>query len=330
MRSRETAFREIALRLHGINGGYADAQSRIDIQFVRVATPTRVVVELSHLGKYRHQYIGDPSYPCMVERTEFAVELHTFDGRWFVAEVLAIRQGDPLTLPTLTLPTDSYVSMSQRAQAQAYSRGAAIGDEAPTAEPLPDIPGPSSEERYGGEEKNLSDTGPGTRDVQILASGYNYAAMANYAVKWANDFNGAYPRWNNDCTNFVSQCMLAGGWSQITAGYFSRSDYKYWWVDGGSTSSYSWSGAQHWRNFAWYRGRYTALSSIWNLSVGDVLGWDWIPSDGSLDHLQICQSNNYGDPLMAQHSGPYHSKRLSTIVNASTGNQQAKKYAHRT
>ena len=45
-------------------------------------------------------------------------------------------------------------------------------------------------------------------------SGYSASDAAAYAVKWGEDRNGIYPNYNlsgGDCTNFVSQCIYAGG-----------------------------------------------------------------------------------------------------------------------
>lgn len=44
------------------------------------------------------------------------------------------------------------------------------------------------------------------------ASGYSVSKSVSYAQKWANGFNDSqYKRINDDCTNFVSQCIAAGG-----------------------------------------------------------------------------------------------------------------------
>lgn len=50
--------------------------------------------------------------------------------------------------------------------------------------------------------------------ISTLAGGgqYNFLAAVSYAQKWANSYNPAYRNWgSNDCTNFVSQCVVAGG-----------------------------------------------------------------------------------------------------------------------
>ena len=45
---------------------------------------------------------------------------------------------------------------------------------------------------------------------------YNGQAAYNYAERWAHDRNPKYHDYSNeggDCANFVSQCLLAGGFS---------------------------------------------------------------------------------------------------------------------
>ena len=47
-----------------------------------------------------------------------------------------------------------------------------------------------------------------------LAISYDGNAAVNYALKHCKNYNSAYNRYpGNDCANFVSQCMHAGGFS---------------------------------------------------------------------------------------------------------------------
>ncbi|WP_426004861.1 amidase domain-containing protein [Paenarthrobacter sp. NyZ202] len=39
--------------------------------------------------------------------------------------------------------------------------------------------------------------------------------MVNYARYWAFGRNGAYRQFGNDCQNFVSQSLNAGGWQHV-------------------------------------------------------------------------------------------------------------------
>src|SRR5690625_5397087 len=43
------------------------------------------------------------------------------------------------------------------------------------------------------------------------SSTYNREAVVQYAEKWWNSYNSAFPIFEVDCTNFVSQCVYAGG-----------------------------------------------------------------------------------------------------------------------
>ena len=42
-------------------------------------------------------------------------------------------------------------------------------------------------------------------------SSYSNSAAVTYARTWANSRNSTYNSYANDCTNFVSQCLVAGG-----------------------------------------------------------------------------------------------------------------------
>lgn len=45
----------------------------------------------------------------------------------------------------------------------------------------------------------------------MAVKGYSSAKAVNYARKWANSRNASYNYYLSDCTNFVSQCVKAGG-----------------------------------------------------------------------------------------------------------------------
>ncbi len=42
-------------------------------------------------------------------------------------------------------------------------------------------------------------------------AGYSPTKAKEYAHKWADSYNSAYNKYSKDCTNFVSQCLEAGG-----------------------------------------------------------------------------------------------------------------------
>lgn len=114
---------------------------------------------------------------------------------------------------------------------------------------------------------------------------YNRTAAKNYANQWwgpnNSNYNPAYPSCNccgGDCTNFVSQCLKAGGWTTNTT-----------WKSGSScpNTSSAWKYGPSWINYAINSGRvYAACYPDNALLIGDVMQIDW-EGNGSLDHTLI-------------------------------------------
>ncbi len=46
--------------------------------------------------------------------------------------------------------------------------------------------------------------------LTVDAASYSSTKAVNYAVTWAESFNSNYTKQDQDCTNFVSQCISAG------------------------------------------------------------------------------------------------------------------------
>ena len=65
---------------------------------------------------------------------------------------------------------------------------------------------------------------------------YNRLKVVQYAERWWNDYNPAFKKFDVDCTNYISQCLHAGG-AQMS-GYPDRG--KGWWMRNNNWS-YSWS-----------------------------------------------------------------------------------------
>ena len=55
-------------------------------------------------------------------------------------------------------------------------------------------------------------------------------AASDHANTWWNSYNPAYPRFDVDCTNYISQCLRAGGAPMW--GYPNRE--RGWWIGGGN------------------------------------------------------------------------------------------------
>ncbi|RII40939.1 hypothetical protein DWB68_15345 [Galactobacter valiniphilus] len=100
-------------------------------------------------------------------------------------------------------------------------------------------------------------------------SASNKAAAVAYARKHALSYNSNYHKYSGkDCTNFVSQAMRAGGWSQ-TGG--TKWDVGAWW-HGGVWDSNAWTVAETFYKFTRNvskRGAY--LSRLAQTGKGDVI-----------------------------------------------------------
>lgn len=137
------------------------------------------------------------------------------------------------------------------------------------------------------------------------AFAYNGSQAASYADSWWNGRNGAYPSFADDCTNFVSQALFAGGQPPVgTANDWSEIDNdNYWWWDpADGLNTHSWSVAINLYSFLDLSGDGyvaamaggTGTSGSDSISQGDVLFYDW--QGNGISHADI-QTVNYGvDP----------------------------------
>ena len=129
---------------------------------------------------------------------------------------------------------------------------------------------------------------------------YNRMKAVQYAERWWNDHNPAYKSFHVDCTNYISQCLHAGG--APMRGYPNRS--KGWWMQH-SNWSYSWSVAHALRSYlpSSKSGlRAVEVSAAEQLQLGDVICYDF-EGDGRYDHNTIVTGKDAdGQPLVNAHT----------------------------
>jgi hypothetical protein len=137
---------------------------------------------------------------------------------------------------------------------------------------------------------------------------YSGTAAASYAKKWANGINPAYGKLgDDDCTNFVSQAMVAGGWTYVWGFHHAkrairdmgicelRKTNSVWWFKRDQCyrpwpwsnihASHTWGGAENFYQFLDTSGRGTKLKAISDLDVGDVLQRDH--NDNHVHHTMV-------------------------------------------
>jgi Putative amidase domain len=177
----------------------------------------------------------------------------------------------------------------------------------------------------------------GGRTGRLGPGAINVDVAVQYAEDWAVTRNPMFPNYpDNDCTNFISQCMLIGGWPQVPG--LNQRNWSNWFVQGSPDDcSFTWGGAEPWYQFAVNRAKRTyILDRISRLALGCVLQMDF-NGNGEIDHSQIaheCAAVRPGtgaptDWYMAQHSRDYRYRRLSEIIAQLAEEQpNCRYYAH--
>ena len=133
---------------------------------------------------------------------------------------------------------------------------------------------------------------------------YDRQRAVRYANYWWNSYNPRFPQFDVDCTNFVSQCIHAGGIPMSFTGNIGSG----WWCLKSGTEfkwSYSWSVAHSLR---WYLSsaegsRFAErVDNISQLEQGDVIIYDF-DNDGVWQHTTFVTGRKpNGQPLVNAHT----------------------------
>jgi hypothetical protein len=129
---------------------------------------------------------------------------------------------------------------------------------------------------------------------------YNRQKAVQYAERWWNSYNPAYKQFEVDCTNYISQCLHAGG--APMRGYPNRG--RGWWMMHNNWS-YSWSVANSLRLYLTHSTVGLKAKEVYSpdeLLLGDVICYDF-QGDGRYDHNTIVTGKDaYGMPLVNAHT----------------------------
>ncbi|MCL1874503.1 MAG: amidase domain-containing protein [Clostridiales bacterium] len=99
---------------------------------------------------------------------------------------------------------------------------------------------------------------------------FNNFAAVEYAMLWWNKRNPDFLSFEDNCTNFISQCLYAGGLPMK----FAENPEHGWWMKR-DRWSYSWSVAHSLR---WYLPGIPFLHQVataWELAPGDLISYSW-------------------------------------------------------
>lgn len=129
---------------------------------------------------------------------------------------------------------------------------------------------------------------------------YNRLKAVQYAERWWNDYNPAYKKFENDCTNFISQCLHAGG--APMRGYPNRGNG--WWLRNNNWS-FSWAVANSLRTYLKNSSVGLRTKEVYRpdqLLLGDIICYDF-EGDGRFNHNTIVTAKDvYGMPLVNAHT----------------------------
>lgn len=177
---------------------------------------------------------------------------------------------------------------------------------------------------------------------KVLLTTYNRTDAIDYAYTWWDSRSPHYPDFgDSDCTNFISQAMLAGGFSKVGSGdgcrdenthteFYSYSASPPFWCLGSNRSwewSTSWSVVWPFRDYFAHKNNYatelgwttSASTAMHLLSPGDIVqlqnkqGDNWISY-----HNMLVTDTDSNDLLLTYHARNRKDKPLSSIPTGST------------
>lgn len=132
-------------------------------------------------------------------------------------------------------------------------------------------------------------------------------AAAEYANANWNKRNSKYRAVSQgrggDCTNFVSQCMRAGGWEYVGNLVWKKSDKSWFYLSYPHFTSDSWVNVGKFRDFAVRTGRSRLASHYYDMWHGNVVQHGY---SGSWHHSTIVTGRKGNQPLLSYHDNDTH------------------------
>lgn len=134
---------------------------------------------------------------------------------------------------------------------------------------------------------------------------YNRLEVARYADQWWNKGNPAYITFEVDCSNYVSQCLFAGGGPM---NYTGKRNSGWWYkgrIGGQEHWSYSWAVADSLQFYLLTSRSGLRASEVKRpeqLDLGDVISYDWDGSRGFQHSTIVTAKDANGMPLVNAHT----------------------------
>lgn len=301
-----TARKEV---LRSVGEAYTDAKSTLTVDGFDLGPSSITLHVTEDTTLWYAKIVGDePPFTRWAVSRDFAFLLD--DGSWVLASVSMPSEG----LAPPNEPTGATPAAMQAAAAEIRTTRSEIQRAR--------IPGKG--------ESSTSQSSQATLGGASAAASYNYAAMSWYAeYYWGPteaNYNHSYRVFSDvggDCTNFISQIMRYGGWTDVTG--FYRDDNAWWYNSLNQT--WTWVNVGYWYTFAVLRSHRTILLAYPELmGQADVLQMDFT-NDGSKDHSMLASYVTSSGIYLTYHTT--NTLRRS-LANIKISNPTARYIPHRT
>jgi len=157
-------------------------------------------------------------------------------------------------------------------------------------------------------------------------SKFDRQAVVQYATQWALSRNPAFSDFSSnaggggDCSNFISQCMLAGGWwmvedvwSRTVKQNVSSDD---WSINYSTTKS--WASAFWLFYYLMFQSGRVSLTTVSNMDLGDIVMMQ-LPNQSAPNHAMVVtkrsQTGGVNNIYLSYHSTDTLNKALTDIQN---------------
>ncbi|MBT2493000.1 amidase domain-containing protein [Streptomyces sp. ISL-96] len=285
-------------QLHGINELAGVRYSAVDTELTPVgrARTQGDTARLSVREHTQYTFAGSKDEPYSYTVRHNLSFARADGGGWVLSKIATLDGPANLSTPEKLDPAE--LSAARKA-AKELRTGAAKGEK---------ITDPAKK----------ASSGTGVR----VAAAYDYSAMVDFATKYAKpvpEDNVPYERDTNDCTNFISHALKAGGWERVLGWY--RSDSA-WWYRGNPwplpKHSWTWGGAPNWQRFARDESkRVYELSGPSSLAIADVVQFEifgYSPPGQPGHTMMVTDFTSDWMPKMSYHSTDTLNRPLSEII----------------
>lgn len=165
------------------------------------------------------------------------------------------------------------------------------------------------------------------RSMGTQSLGANRAAVVDYAMKYWQQHNPAYRSIPDNCTNFVSQALSAGGWSQ-TGGLVYTSNSEWWYNGLLPVQTYTWVNAEDLYQFGFFNSNRFVMNQYPEpYLAGDIAFFQWHTElSDKMDHAAVLTFvDASGMPYFTENTNDHVNKSVVAMMAGYeiTGNWEA-------